>query len=69
MTLEEAQRAFDLIQKAADEGDDERAHFYEDHLHIAVLHHVAERPTSRANGELAKWALRAESLRFARWCA
>lgn len=69
MTIDEARDAFHVIAAKANAGDAEAAHSLEDSFHRAVLTHVAERPTSRANGELARIALRTQFLNFERWCA
>jgi hypothetical protein len=69
VTIDEAHVAFERVAAMANIGDDEAAHSLEDDLHRAVLRHIADRPTSRANGQLARLALRTQHLNFARWCA
>ena len=65
MTSDDVRDRVEYIRSIA--RDDERAHAHEDRLYLEVLQAIAEgHPEASA---LAREALRAADIEFARWCA
>jgi hypothetical protein len=67
-SVDEINRRLDLIQAAADEGDDETAHSLERALHNDTLQAIAEGRVDDAE-EAAIMAVSSEDIDFSRHCA
>lgn len=67
MTRQDAYELLKLVQAAAEDDDDERAHVREDKLWEAVLTAIAAGSTDAK--ALAEIALETKKLDFCRWCA
>lgn len=65
MTVEDVRKTVKDIE--AMKSDDEMAHAAEDSLYVNVLEAI--RDGAKNHRELAREALRANDIRFARWCA
>jgi len=70
MTLDEVRARIAAIQKAADAGDDERAHSLEDGLRLDVLAAIATGSIVPKHAQqLCSLAISTESIEFERWGA
>lgn len=67
MTVEEIRETVADIKRIKD--DDETAHSREDTLYISVLEHIAHGCEGAKAKALARAALLARKIKFARWCA